>query len=190
MVALAKGIGASVVADFSDEVTHVITRASAAEGFVLQARPFKYFDAIITGKWIISFDCMSLFLLTLSASFLLSMHYLILLGVERTLSENRTLDEEEYEVKGDKVAMGGAKRARLYFQQFRGQQEEKIAVSPKNAAKRKLRRSASSSSSSLPLEHDGTVTPAQPVFFFLFFLLLRLFHLRYICCFIGLGAFV
>lgn len=60
LLEMARLFGAVVVSDFSDEVTHVVTRAVRSEGYILPARPFKYFYGLITGKWVLAFECLSL----------------------------------------------------------------------------------------------------------------------------------
>lgn len=43
--------------DFSDEVTHVVTKARASNHNLLSGRPVKYLLGVLRGKWVVTMDC-------------------------------------------------------------------------------------------------------------------------------------
>jgi hypothetical protein len=59
LLAFVQLLGGRVDAEFTDECTHVVTKATAATGLVLAARPLKYFYGVLGGKWVVSFECAS-----------------------------------------------------------------------------------------------------------------------------------
>ncbi|ETO26492.1 hypothetical protein RFI_10646, partial [Reticulomyxa filosa] len=46
----------SVVTEWTEEVTHLITSATKEAGRILEIRTIKYFQAVVTGSWILCFD--------------------------------------------------------------------------------------------------------------------------------------
>jgi hypothetical protein len=57
MNSFVRRFGGRVDAEFSDDTTHVITKASSESKFMLPSRPLKYFYGILRGKWVLSFEC-------------------------------------------------------------------------------------------------------------------------------------
>lgn len=89
LLAFVRRFGGRIDAEFSDETTHVITKASAATKYLLPGRPLKYFYAILQGKWVLSFEWMS-----------------------RCLQHNAKVDEKPFQVQGDQVALGAPEKGR------------------------------------------------------------------------------
>ena len=59
LVEFAQKFGGKVVDEFTEEVTHVITKAFLNDSklWTLPGRPIKYFCGVLRGKWILSFEC-------------------------------------------------------------------------------------------------------------------------------------
>ena len=84
----------SVQSHWDDSVTHVVTAASDANGFILPSRTIKYFQGLLSSAWVVGID-----------------------WVAASICARRVVSEAEYLVQGDAKLNGGeitlgAKRAR------------------------------------------------------------------------------
>jgi hypothetical protein len=91
-----------VVSKYSKHVTHLVTKSHTSKN--LCGRTLKYLQSVITGCWIVDFNCMWFICVN-------RFHFIIIIqpnsckiGIEQSKNQKKWLAEESFEIYGDLVS--------------------------------------------------------------------------------------